>query len=693
MQEQIFEALRRGAHDEALAMAREAVEAEPESARAHGALAAALNAAGDREAALRAIDQALALDGGNADLQFRRGLILMALGDADAARDALARSVEANPNHAGAYLVQAQLALGRGDLEEAGRASRLLARVDPGHPWSRVIDGMLALARGNVDEALARLTEASKLAPDDPQVLLSLALAYIARGHDAFAEQALRRLVGERGGAPAWHIMLAETLLRQRRPEEALDALRPLLSEDGKATPAVERLAGEIELVLGRPEAALQRLRKVLAAEPGDVRALRGALAAWQRLGELDGARAALDDMLAATPQAVPLWHARLSLEPGAEAARGVVGRWLGAAPDSLAALEADMQLSLREGNAEAALARAKEIVARVPGHAAAQSVVVEDLRRRDPAAAVAYVRELLPNARTRASRDLLTGWLAMLEDGAGMYGEAAGHWQELAARQAPAKLPLPPVSLPPEQVPAGAWPGRAQNDGDSLDTLFLWGPPGSCVENVAAMLAGIAGFRADRMSPAAPGDVFQRFASVGGLSTGDLDAAQAAADWRTHLSARGIRGERVIEWLVWWDNALLRVLRPHVPRGALLFVVRDPRDMLLHWLAAGSPMQIGIPSLQEAAWWLDLKLRQIVEVFEGGLYPASLLRIDGVEHDVDALKRMLAESVGIGELPSGAPVAPPRLPPGHWRRYAEVLAGPFATLAPVAKRLGYPEE
>src|SRR5690606_28478457 len=157
---------------------------------------------------------------------------------------------------------------------------------------------------------------------------------------------------------------------------------------------------------------------------------------------------------------AVPLWHARLSLEPGAEAARGVVGRWLRAAPDSLAALEADMQLSLREGNAEAALARAEEIVARVPGHAAAEAGVVEDLRRRDPAAAVAYVRELLPNARTRASRDLLTGWLAMLEDGAGMYGEAAGHWQELAARQAPAKLPLPPVSLPPEQVPAGAWPG-----------------------------------------------------------------------------------------------------------------------------------------------------------------------------------------------------------------------------------------
>ena len=38
------------------------------------------------------------------------------------------------------------------------------------------------------------------------------------------------------------------------------------------------------------------------------------------------------------------------------------------------------------------------------------------------------------------------------------------------------------------------------------------------------------------------------------------------------------------------------------------------------------------------------------------------------------------------------SPAVPARLPPGRWRAYADVLAGPFAALAPVAARLGYPD-
>ncbi|UWX03976.1 hypothetical protein H1235_17150 [Pseudoxanthomonas sp. NC8] len=37
-------------------------------------------------------------------------------------------------------------------------------------------------------------------------------------------------------------------------------------------------------------------------------------------------------------------------------------------------------------------------------------------------------------------------------------------------------------------------------------------------------------------------------------------------------------------------------------------------------------------------------------------------------------------------------PPAPQHLPAGRWRAYAAVLAAPFARLAPVAARLGYPD-
>src|SRR5690606_32974933 len=163
-----------------------------------------------------------------------------------------------------------------------------------------------------------------------------------------------------------------------------------------------------------------------------------------------------------------------------------------------------------------------------------------------------------------------------------------------------------------------------------------------------------------------------------------------AAHDWRTGLQGRGIDGVHVIEWLVWWDNALLRVLRPHVPAAGLLFVLRDPRDMLLQWAAFGSPMQVAVPSLHEAAWWLERRLVQVLEA--SSLYRVAVLRIDGSESDANALAGLLSQSLGMQLSPGERQLSRAHFAPGHWRRYADVLREPFALLTPVAKALGYPE-
>src|SRR5690606_26278155 len=220
MQEQILAALRRGAPDEALALARAQLDAEPETARSHRLLAMALQAGGEREAALAAVETALGIDPEDPEAHFQRAVILGSARDLATAQQALARTIELDPNQFGAYILQAQFALGRRDLDEAARLATLATRLQPGHPWIQAIEGMVALGRGQDDEALALLSKAAERATDDPQVLLPLALAYIAKGHHAFAEQALRKLVDDHGGALPWRTLLAETLARQRRPAE-----------------------------------------------------------------------------------------------------------------------------------------------------------------------------------------------------------------------------------------------------------------------------------------------------------------------------------------------------------------------------------------------------------------------------------------------------------------------------------------
>jgi len=248
-------------------------------------------------------------------------------------------------------------------------------------------------------------------------------------------------------------------------------------------------------------------------------------------------------------------------------------------------------------------------------------------------------------------------------------------------------RLPLPALAAPP----ADAWPVLATPTPGAAHPVLLWGLPGSGIERVADTLAGGGGpVLRDRYGAQAPADPLQSPQAAQALRQGTLDPAQLVAQWRARLPARGIADGNAIDWLTWWDNALLLALRPHLPEGLLLAAVRDPRDMLLDWLATGSPVPLALANPQDAAAWLAQSLEQLADLHEQDLYPHVLLRLDGAIDSPPALAAAVGQALGI-QLPA-PPVAPRRLPPGRWRAYADVLAGPFAWLAPVAARLGYPE-
>ncbi len=690
MQDQIIQALRRNAADDAVALAREWVATEGERADTLRWLALSLQQQGQAEEALSTLRQAIALAPEDADLHLMQAGLLLALRETGAAGAALSRTTELDPNQFEAYVMQAHLAIARADIDEADRVSRLAARLKPDHPQVSTIDGIVALRRGDVDRALVLLSRAAEQMPDNPQVLFALGFAYLGKEHYAFAERAFARVIEMQPPGTQLRAFMAQLAFRQGRLGDAIDAINGVLALPDGDTPAMRRLAGEYQLRAGQPAEAVMHLRRALESGTPNRAVLQPLLVAWQQLGASDEARDVLDATLSRLPRAHDVWVARLALAPvgGAEALE-VAERWVESMPEFLPALETLMRIHDMQGRAEDAEMVARQIVAIEPGRISGEQRIVEALLQRDPPAAIACVQALIEGLPER-ERTVLRPWLSQVQDRAGEHAAALATWLEFHAEQAQHRLPLPPhAASQPTQ-----WPALAEVPAEiSARPLFLWGAPGSHVERVAQVMAAASPvLRRDRFGQPVPDDALQSYRTVPDLAKGKIGAAQVAGSFKAALPARGIQDGNVIDWLLWWDNSLLLSLRPYLPEGRLAIVLRDPRDMLLDWLAYGAPVPLALHSAGEAAQWLVESLSQVATLHEQDLYPHRLLRLDGIEDNPQAVAEVLQQAFGV-PFPVLPSLGARRMAGGRWRDYRALLADEIALLTPVAVRLGYAAE
>src|SRR5881275_603792 len=105
-----------------------------------------------------------------------------------------------------------------------------------------------------------------------------------------------------------------------------------------------------------------------------------------------------------------------------------------------------------------------------------------------------------------------------------------------------------------------------------------------------------------DRFSAQPPNDPLQRFDTAQMLVDHQIDGAYLIAQWRAALASRGIADRNAFEWLLHWDNALLLALRPFLPEAIVMIAIRDPRDMLVDWLAFGGALPLRFESPSAAA-------------------------------------------------------------------------------------------
>jgi tetratricopeptide (TPR) repeat protein len=187
---------------------------------------------------------------------------------------------------------RAAQSLGRGD--EAVRYLERSVAIDGTSPAAREL-GLLRAARGEAVEALRLLRPWAAANPGDVEARLVGAYSAVALDRPDDAETLLAGLADD-------HAMVR--LLRGRArllagdPRAALDLLRPLLADENvRLQRDARRAVAEAEMVLGRPQVAVQLLA---GAEGGDPSATQLLARALLQAGQLDEALSTLQPLATA---------------------------------------------------------------------------------------------------------------------------------------------------------------------------------------------------------------------------------------------------------------------------------------------------------------------------------------------------------------------------------------------------------
>lgn len=683
MFEDVLAALRAGDHSAALAAAARWRDAEPTNTDACLAMAHAKAAMADTAGAAAALDEGLALAPDRADLLTARAYLHLKHRNFDAAQAGFGAALANDPNQLPAYIALAHLAFARGDRAEAERLVEYARRIDDQHPRLLLLEAQLAQMQGRRDRVLPLLSAAAQHAPKDPLVQAAFALALLEHGHLAFAEQALRNTLALTDAAPALRGALVSVLEGQQRWDSALEevlAWRALAPD--QAAPVW--LAARLRARLGQLQAALEDLTALRAMVPRHDDAVTLEVQIREHLGGPEAVVAALEALAEADPAHAQPWRLMLSVADERQTP-GLLARWLSASPDSAEALERNALWTEAHGDVDAAVAMAERALALDASRVGARELLARAAFAKPAEEALASLEALWASAGSGAARRALAGPLGLARMGVGQVVPALEAWRVPWAEGLVTGFPLP--------VPVSAAQATPQPDGAAGRLVF--GPPGSRIERILAVLEQADPQRAllDRWTDTARNDGFNAVR----VAPAAADAGSAAS-WRASFEGSGLEVESVIDALPHADGWTWATLHG----VGVVAVLRDPRDLLLNWMAWGSAGGFLFPGPMVAAQWLATVLEQLVALRDSDRARLVLLDADDLDGDAAAFADELAKAFGLAEPPDLRPALalgqgpyglPSDLPAGTWRHFAEPLGQAFAHLQPVAVALGYPAE
>lgn len=390
---------------EADEMIQAATRAQPDDVQPQLILSLYRGRQGDREGALEAAEAALAIDPASVPARLRKAELLVDMGSLEGKRDLIARGraiVDAvlaeDSSSAEALFVRAKVRLADGDLDAAIADLRRVMDLRSGWAQAHLMLGSALFLRGDHLAARSELQRALEIDAGLLEARKMLARVQAALGDNQAAVEEGRRVLGETTEDDALRILVAQSLVRQRKFDEGLAELQRIPPE--RRTAEVLYAMGRIHRFQGDDPLARSLFEQALDQRPGTPDLLRALLEIDQEDGRVDESRERIAAALAESPENAALVHlsglAALLAGDGAEAERKL-RRAIELDPNQLRFYETLARYFQATGRTEDMVGTYQEAVAARPDSAPLHLIVgtLHELRGEPEKARQAYERAI----------------------------------------------------------------------------------------------------------------------------------------------------------------------------------------------------------------------------------------------------------------------------------------------------------
>lgn len=272
------------------------------------------------------LQRALVSDPGNVPARLLLAAVMVEQGSLEQAGAELTQILADQPGNIEARKQLARVLLLRKDPVGA---RRVLAEVPAGAAPDAGVDwmsGSIALMSGDTEEGIAKLEQGSAAAPDNVDLRLDLARAYLIAGRHDDAIATLQALKGEAGGARRRQLLvLAE--VAGKDPATARQSIQRLL-KDSPNDAGLKVVSGYYLLASADIAGARALFADALRLEPRNVDAHLGAASAELQAGRTKEAGAAFREVLELEP-ANERAHVGLAVIALAQSDRATAAQWL----------------------------------------------------------------------------------------------------------------------------------------------------------------------------------------------------------------------------------------------------------------------------------------------------------------------------------------------------------------------------